>query len=286
MRAFPGGDRMETQGVPRAGVIALALAAVMACGLVDYWSGEELAPTIAYLLPVAFAAWHGGRGPGLVAAGAACVVWLLADLALRPSYRVPGARYWNLAAEGLVYATVAVLVAELRQRLAREERLARVDSLTGISNRRAFLEVAERELERARRYGHPVTLAYFDIDDFKSVNDRQGHAAGDALLATVATRLQAGCRSTDLVTRLGGDEFAVLLPETTGDTAESLVARLRSQLKEDAEAKGWPVGFSVGIVSYAAAPASIDEMIGRADLLMYEVKATGKDGFRVLSVEA
>jgi diguanylate cyclase (GGDEF)-like protein len=277
---------MTTPGLPRAAALAVALGAVLACGVADYWSGEELAPTAAYVLPVAFAAWHIGRGAGLMTAGLACIVWLAADLAVRPAYRIPLARYWNLAVEGLVLGAIAWLVAELRERLRREQRLARVDALTGAASRRAFIEQAERELDRARRYGHPVSLAYLDIDDFKAVNDRQGHAAGDALLAGVAERLRAGCRSTDVVARLGGDEFAVLLPETTGDTAESLVARLRSQLKDDAAARGWPVGFSIGIVSYAAAPANVDEMIGRADLLMYEVKATGKDGFRMLSVEA
>jgi diguanylate cyclase (GGDEF)-like protein len=277
---------METQGTSRASAVVLALAAVLACGVGDYWSGEELAPTGVYLLPIAYAAWQAGRRAGLAVSAAAGAVWLLADLAVRPAYRAPAARYWNLAVECAVFGVVAWLVAEVKERYARERRLARVDALTGASNRRAFIEVAERELDRARRYGHPVSLAYFDVDDLKALNDRQGHLAGDALLANLAARLRSGCRSTDLVARLGGDEFAVLLPETTGDTAESLVARLRSQLREDASANGWPVGFSIGIVSYAAAPASVDEMIGRADLLMYEVKATGKDGFRMLSVEA
>jgi diguanylate cyclase (GGDEF)-like protein len=119
-----------------------------------------------------------------------------------------------------------------------------------------------------------------DVDDFKLVNDRLGHSTGDRLLRTVAETLKEHSREVDVVARLGGDEFAVLMPETGERAARVAVARLRRRLLESSRAEGWPVTFSFGVVTWAAPPPSVDEMLRAADELMYAAKREGKDGVR------
>ena len=131
---------------------------------------------------------------------------------------------------------------------------------------------------RARRTGHALSLSYLDLDGFKSINDERGHDEGDRVLKAVAEVLRDAVRVTDTAARLGGDEFAVLLPETGLEQARVVVRKLRERLLARMEAEGWPVTVSIGTVSYARAPASVDELVSRADELMYGVKKSGKNG--------
>ena len=124
-------------------------------------------------------------------------------------------------------------------------------------------------------------MAYLDIDDFKVVNDRQGHARGDALLVILATTLRGATRAVDVVGRLGGDEFGLLLVETDGPAAEALLARIRSALATAIAANGYAVTFSIGAATFLSPPRSVDEMMLPADQLMYEAKRAGKDAVRL-----
>lgn len=125
---------------------------------------------------------------------------------------------------------------------------------------------------------------YLDIDNFKTVNDTQGHSEGDHLLRQVASTLTTAVREIDTVARLGGDEFGLLLPETGGDAAVTVATKISAGLKVQVE-QHWPVTFSIGMVTYLTAPESADEMIRVADTLMYEVKDSGKNELRHLIVE-
>jgi diguanylate cyclase (GGDEF)-like protein len=149
-----------------------------------------------------------------------------------------------------------------------------------VANRRAFLEVAEGELQRARRYHHGFTLAYVDLDDFKWINDRFGHHAGDQVLILTADTLQSVVRSTDIVARLGGDEFAILLPETSEIAAGQVLLKLRSRLSETMLEHSWPVSCSIGAATFVHPGVSIEEMLKVADGLLYEVKRNGKNCIR------
>jgi len=170
---------------------------------------------------------------------------------------------------------------QLEVSLQKERDLARQDPLTGLANRRAFLETAEDEKERSRRYHHCFNIAYIDLDGFKKVNDTLGHAVGDAVLRQVAKTLRANLRSTDAVARLGGDEFAILLVETDAASAEKVLRKLHSLLRTAMKANGWNVDFSIGLASYLCPPESIDNIIRTADGLMYSVKARGKGNLAV-----
>jgi diguanylate cyclase (GGDEF)-like protein len=146
--------------------------------------------------------------------------------------------------------------------------LSRRDPLTGLLNRRGFEELAVRELERAQRYGRTVAFALLDLDRFKQINDRFGHAQGDALLQVVGTEL-ARLRGSDLAVRLGGDEFGLLMPETDEAAAGRVLARLEERVHERLMARGWTLGMSVGIVAGKGGALSITQLLAEADRRMY-----------------
>ncbi len=152
-----------------------------------------------------------------------------------------------------------------RVRLLGEVRsLSLTDPLTGLANRRQMEVVLERAWAAARR-GEPLTLVVVDLDDFKAVNDGQGHLAGDRILRSVADAMRQEVRGSDLVVRYGGDEFVVILPRGSEDGARSLVERVRRRL-------AGTIAVSVGIAAYEPGFASPEEMIAAADARLYDAK--------------
>jgi diguanylate cyclase (GGDEF)-like protein len=166
------------------------------------------------------------------------------------------------------------LVAE---RTAELERLATTDALTGALNRRRLFEVAAAELSRAARYDHAVCLAMLDLDHFKSINDRFGHAVGDEALRAVADVVRAQLRTVDVLGRYGGEELVVVFPETPRDAAAVALERIRAAVSairlSAAEAR---VNVSAGLVE-ARRGESLDEALQRADAALYEAKHAGRN---------
>jgi len=158
-----------------------------------------------------------------------------------------------------------------------ESRLARTDALTGITNWRSFQELLTVEIQRAQRYPYPITLAYLDIDNFKQVNDQQGHNQGDKLLKGVAQTLTNGLRNTDVVARIGGDEFIVMMPYTNRAQAEQVLPRVHQTLLDFVHEHHFSVGFSVGVVTFEYPSTTVDDMVSVADSVMYEAKQNGKN---------
>lgn len=175
----------------------------------------------------------------------------------------------------LAFARLQVLALE------RERVLSSVDPLTGTVNARAFRERARDEIDRSRRYGRPFTLAYVDLDNFKTVNDRFGHSAGDNLLRLVTDIIRKNLRTTDILARVGGDEFAFLLPETDQVSAHAVLDKIRNKVASSLKEAELPVTMSVGAVVYLSAPDSVDSMIHQADNLMYQAKYSGKNRIRL-----
>jgi diguanylate cyclase (GGDEF)-like protein len=171
-------------------------------------------------------------------------------------------------------------VAVLQNSLVRERYVARTDFLTGLANRMLFFATAEAEIKRSHRYHLCLSAAYIDIDNFKQVNDRFGHAVGDRMLSMIAEAIRHNVRSVDLAARLGGDEFAVLLPQTDAASAKAALSKLKHLLQRVADENQWPVTFSCGVVTFLKPPASADEMIRRADEIMYAAKAESKNALR------
>jgi diguanylate cyclase (GGDEF)-like protein len=265
----------------------LAVALVLCVAVADVLTGPDVSLVLLYLAPVAFGTWFVSLRGAVLLAVASAVVSFAADHAVLQASRVSTAvRVWNFVAELGTYLALALLLAALKGRLEGEQALARTDALTHAPNRRAFFEMAALELERLRRHGRPLTFAYVDCDDFKDVNDALGHAQGDALLVVVARTLRTATRAVDRMARLGGDEFGLLLPETDGPTAEALLERMRTALATAMARNGWRVGFSIGAATYHHAPRSVDEMMARADELMYDAKRTAKGQVRLAVVAA
>lgn len=262
-----------------AGVISAAVVLIAVIGVADLLTGFDISVGLFYLLPVFIAAWYGGRMAGLAVAGLSSVAWLLANLFTARGAELPSlVMVWNAGTRLGFFAIVSYLLSRLRGAFERERALARTDHLTGVANSLAFTEALAAELERARRYGHPVSLIYLDLDNFKAVNDRQGHGAGDRLLARVGRLLRESLRASDVVGRLGGDEFALLLPETGSEHAMAVAHKVRAAIGGEMKAGGWPVTASLGVVTCPTPEVGAEGVMLEADRLMYRVKLGGKDG--------
>jgi diguanylate cyclase (GGDEF)-like protein len=160
------------------------------------------------------------------------------------------------------------------RRYAEARALADLDALTGLHNRRYFHETLAREVGRSHRYGRSLSLVLLDLDDFKAVNDRVGHLAGDAALADVASRIRATARSADVACRIGGDEFALILPEASRAEAEQVAQRVEAGLAARPVAQAGAVRASMGIAQLAAAETPVD-LFERADKALYRAKHLG-----------
>jgi diguanylate cyclase (GGDEF)-like protein len=168
----------------------------------------------------------------------------------------------------------------LRELNADLERLAMVDPLTGVANRRHFYQRAGIEIGAAHRRRSPLACLMLDIDFFKAVNDHHGHAAGDLVLKRVAETVLAGIRPYDLLGRLGGEEFAVLLPDADLETATMIAERLRIAVSASpalVEGVALPVTVSIGVSVLVDEDAAIDPLLDRADRALYQAKETGRD---------
>jgi diguanylate cyclase (GGDEF)-like protein len=162
------------------------------------------------------------------------------------------------------------------------EKLATTDSMTSLYNRRHFLALAEAEWSRFQRYQRPLSMLMIDIDHFKSVNDRYGHAIGDQAIISVAAACQHNKRNSDVVGRLGGEEFAVLLPETDQAQAEVVAERIRASIAghvlsvHDVQ---FALTVSVGIAAATASMSGTDALLRAADSALYQAKSEGRNCF-------
>ncbi len=170
---------------------------------------------------------------------------------------------------------------QARAAQAELRRLASIDELTGVANRRWFTAMASRELERCRRFNHQLALLMIDVDHFKRVNDTHGHAVGDEVLKAFTRILEGNLRSVDLLGRLGGEEFAVVLPEADENAALQTAERLRAAVEslqfpfEDGTVLR--ITTSVGISILAVSGESLDSLLARADSALYAAKGQGRN---------
>ena len=260
-------------GRSRRFIIIAASVLALLIGATDYLFGARVGFSIFYLVPIALATWYGEKWSGMVVACVGAATWFASDMLAGVAGSVPSALLWN----GMVRLSFFSIIVFLLNGFKREKSFAREDYLTGLGNRRSFFERADVEIQRSIRYGHHFSMAYIDIDDFKLVNDKFGHAEGDALLKQVGQAIAGHIRKTDIAARLGGDEFAVLIPESSNEAAKVFFSKLHAFLSGIARGKSWPVTFSIGVVTFNKPPESVDEMIMIVDQLMYSAKKSGKN---------
>jgi diguanylate cyclase (GGDEF)-like protein len=229
------------------------------------------------ILPIVFASWYGSNRAGMFLALISSVVlavsreWLSAS-----SFSLESVMYDGVS-HMIAYSILAILITNFRSVHRVEVVAADTDNLTGLHNPRSFYVELSNELLRSKRFKRIFSLVYIDIDNFKNINDTLGHSIGDELLVEVAKCLKSSLRATDTVSRLGGDEFVCLLPETGGKDVEILFSKVKKLLSERMRSHSWPVGFSVGVVTFETLPADAKQAISVADDLMYSVKNDDKN---------
>ena len=254
---------------------------VATIGWIDYVTGPDVGLSLLYLVPIGVSAWYGGVAVAVVVGCFAGGSWLAADLAWRDSETAIAISLWNAFTRFVIYVSEGVFIAivhrdreKLRRLATREGLLARTDSNTGLPNSRAFIERAEHEMKS----GSPLAVLYVDLDNFKSFNDRLGHAAGDDILEEVAHILRESTGQNDLAARIGGDEFAILL---CCDADELRARRIGDAITERIRGLGSAYGdirfgATVGVAFFREPPDNAEELLRAADEAMYRGKTLGK----------
>lgn len=254
----------------------LSFLVVLMVATIDHLVPKELTLSLLYVMPLLLASWFAGERYGAVIAILSASLWLITELTVHPPEET-WSLYWNMAARLGFFLLINHLLAALKGAYEREKRLARTDALTGVTNRRYFHELLQAEFLRSRRYRYPLTVAYIDVDNFKAVNDKFGHGAGDLLLNLIAQSMASQVRSIDVVGRLGGDEFVLMLPQTGPKQAKIVLPRVQKQLMQIVEHHDWPISFSIGVATFVRLPRTSKELVNQADYLMYSVKSRGKN---------
>lgn len=265
----------------------LASAVLIAVYLVDAVTPTRMSFYLFYFIPLSLTAYRSGTVFTWIMTALCALAWVGANAS---TIRHDGiAIYcWNAAIRTLTFVYISGLILKLakehedvrqaheqmRWMFQQEKRHSRLDALTQVANTRGFKEELTEEVERCRRFGHPLSLLYLDIDKFKTLNDTHGHLYGDEVLTGVAGALKKSVRSVDMIGRLGGDEFIVLLPETPKEGAEACARKVLECVRKDTG-----LSVSVGTASYTGTYPATDEMIRRADNAMYQAKKAG--GHRV-----
>jgi diguanylate cyclase (GGDEF)-like protein len=258
-------------------LLGVAFIFVILIGYLNHLAGMETSVSILYLLPVSLVSWFVGRKEGGFIALASSTSWYAADWSVGHQYSHPAIFYLNLAVIFSFFPIMSFALSGFKKALEKEKKLARVDSLTGVTNSRNFFDSVEKEIERSRRYGRPMTLIYLDCDNFKKLNDKFGHQIGNRFLHLLATTLKSNTRDIDIVARLGGDEFAILMPETGEQIVPHAIQQLHNRLVNALRKMGWPITLSMGAAIHLDPPASAEDLIKSADRLMLQAKGEGKN---------
>jgi diguanylate cyclase (GGDEF)-like protein len=250
-----------------------ALTAFLTAGAVQWRLGSPAEDEAADLAPMRVS-----KLPyGALAIGYGFMIWVAARQASSPL-------------NGLVLGAVGLtLLVAARQMTAQQENmrltqalveLATVDPLTALHNRRSFFQIADREWDRASRSGAPLTALMVDVDFFKHINDRCGHAAGDEVLISVARRCQAELRSIDVLGRYGGDELVALLPDSGTVDAVAVAERVRRAVADEpvlTDLGPCEVHVSIGVATAASGATSLRALLSQADAALYAAKANGRN---------
>ena len=255
-------------------------------GVIRFLTGPEFALSLFYILPIGLATWYAGKWAGVMVSLASAVSWLIADLNMLPAFSSAFIPYLNEAFRLTVFLIITLILTKLKRAIDAHKALGRTDPLTGIPNRRAFYDMAELELNKARRYQKPLSVLYVDIDNFKQINDRLGHHIGDALLCSAAKMIKSNIRAVDIIGRFGGDEFVILLSETGPDSVSRVARKLRDKLLHLVQSENWPATFSIGAVTFEKPPDGVEQLIIAADRQMYNAKIKGKNRIHYKVIEA
>jgi diguanylate cyclase (GGDEF)-like protein len=255
-------------------------------GVLDYASGVEIRIFPLYFLPICLVGWRLGYVLTLFTAWLSAAVWLVSNFEAGMQYSSLAVWVLNTTTQAVSFSVVGALTVFSRRAYWLAEARSRVDALTGLLNGAAFAEQTDRLAAFCLRHQRPLTITYIDIDNFKLVNDGFGHAEGDRVLAELGATMRETARETDLVARLGGDEFAIALAETDEAGAHIALTRLREALTRVFAGRPYSVTLSIGATVSTGTHAPTAQLLRRADALLYQAKAQGKDRFVIQAAES
>lgn len=282
----------------RLGATLLLVASIAAFSYIDLHSIPDIRSVMFYAVPVAIAGYYLSRWHVVFLSLVASIAWVWAKLISSDDMGY-GIAAWNGANVFLLFCLLGYLVNRMRtdgyslhrmnERLKflldRESEAARTDSLTDLPNARYFREALKIEISRCAREERPLCLIYFDLDNFKRVNDTYKHETGDEVLVKVAEILRQSVRSADLPARIGGDEFAVLLHLADEQVARNVGKRLVTAITElGTHYPKSELSASVGVAYFETPPDDVQAVIDKADTAMYSVKQHGRHGTAVIRV--
>lgn len=246
-------------------------------GYIDYLAGRETIMSVFYAMPIIFISWYNSIVSAIASVFIVTILWFFTDYFSNPHYSHPLIPFWNSFVRCSFFFILVFLIQKVKKLLELEKSHARLDPLTSLLNNRGLHEFASAEINRLSRTGRPFTLAYFDLDNFKAVNDTFGHESGDKLLIEIANILKKYLRTTDRSARIGGDEFVILLPETDSNAARAVINKIQDSLNRLMNMELSPVTASIGVLTFESPPPSVNAMLKMADDLMYKVKNEGKN---------
>ena len=265
-------------------IIAIGYIIIGVLGIIDTLTGKELDFSLFYVIPILIVTWHTGLGPGIAFSLISALVWLLSDV-LSGNVTLLSIYAWNTLTRLGFFLTIAFLLSRLLTVLEHEREIAHTDYLTGALNSLFFYNVLQMEINRCLRYKNFFTIAYIDLDNFKTVNDEFGHATGDEVLCFVVNQIKNSLRKVDVVARLGGDEFALLMPETNQKSAQVVLSKLQHNILAGMQKNNWPVTLSIGVLTCIDTPPTANEAIKKVDDLMYSVKKSSKNNIKYATYE-
>jgi diguanylate cyclase (GGDEF)-like protein len=248
--------------------VLVALGTLLVLVAVHEGGGTSYAMLLA--LPVAYSAYFLGKREAAALVALAVGGYVAAR---GPSAEVAVAAVGLLAVAGLV----GMQRANVNRLIWRLSDAAVTDELTGLLNRRGFHELFDTELERARRSGQPLSLIIGDLDHFKMLNDRFGHAAGDRALEQLSLILDTAKRRIDATARIGGEEFAVILPDSDHHAAYILAERMRREVRETFMHEPYDLTISLGVATFPMHGGTVEALVAQADEALYAAKALGRD---------
>ena len=246
-------------------------------GFIDHALGYEISFSIFYLLAILFVFHYETFAKAVIVAFFSSLIWLAADLMSGNRYSFWLIPFWNAFMRFGFFYIIIYLALKMRKEKEYHQQLSLIDPLTEILNSRSFFQQLTMARGRALRFNQSLTLVYIDVDNFKQVNDRFGHAKGDELLRLIAKAIQTSIRVYDVVARIGGDEFVLLLPETNKEQAQSVLSRIGENFIVLVKKEISSVSLSIGVATYQSFSYSVADMISMADQLMYDVKNNGKN---------
>lgn len=260
-------------------IAIISLLMIASIGIINLWLGYEISLSVFYVFPIALMTWFIGRSQGFLTSLICAIVGFWVDFLAGHLYSNPAFRIWNASIRFSFFIIITLLLSILKKNQDDNKHLALTDSLTGAANSRSFYELLHAEVDRFQRYAHPFTVAYIDLDDFKTINDRFGHISGDQALLEVVAAIKCCLRKTDSVARLGGDEFGLLLPETDEESARIIMSRIQDNIHKTLRKKNWGITSSIGtLIVGGIKTTNPQELVKMADGLMYTIKLSGKNG--------